>query len=345
MERTFRVVQGLILAFLLVHDWIPLGPLRRTCKGAPAVSVIIALTRSTKERRNGRMAEIDARTRLVGIIGDPVAHSLSPQMHNAAFAALEMNWRYLPFRVTPGALQGALRGVGALGFVGVNITVPHKEAAAALVDEVDPIAQRIGAVNTVRVADGRLQGFNTDSAGVLDALVGDGRTAIAGKHCIVIGAGGGGRATAFGLATAGAARVVILNRTASRARGLAEMVAQVAPRCHVEAGDLSPASLERALEGADVLVQATTATMSAALGGGGGRADWLPTLAGRVRAGMIVLDIVYTPVWTDLLSAARAVGAIPVSGLAMLVCQGARSFELWTGRPAPIDVMRRAVGL
>lgn len=290
------------------------------------------------------MAEIDAQTRLVGIIGDPVAHSLSPRMHNAAFEALNMNWRYVAFRVSSGALREALRGIGALGFVGANVTVPHKEAAAALVDELDLVAQRIGAVNTVRVAEGRLQGFNTDAAGVLDALAKDGRTPVAGKRCVVIGAGGGGRAAAFGFASAAAGHLSILNRTVSRARGLAEMVGRAAPGCVVEASDLSPESLERTLEGADVVVQATVATMSAAFGGGGGRAEWLSAVAGRLRAGMTVLDMVYTPVWTELLSAARSAGAVPVSGLAMLVYQGAHSFELWTGRPAPIDAMRRAIG-
>ncbi len=288
---------------------------------------------------------VDAQTKLVGIIGDPIAHSLSPRMHNAAFAALEMNWRYVPFRVSAGALPAALRGIRALGLLGVNVTVPHKAAVAALLDETDVLVRRIGAVNTVRVTDGRLQGFNTDAPGVLDALAADGQISAAGKQCVVIGAGGAGRAAAFGLASAGAARVSILNRTVSRARGLAEVVAQVASGCRVDAEDLSARSVERTLEGAEVVVHATVATMSAAMGGGGGRADWLSSVVRAFRAGMVVLDMVYTPVWTELLTAARAAGAVTVSGLAMLVHQGARSFELWTGRPAPVEVMRRAIGL
>ncbi len=289
--------------------------------------------------------EIDARTRIVGIIGDPVAQSLSPQMHNAAFAALGMNWRYLAFRVPAGALSAALRGVGGLGLAGVNLTVPHKEAAAALVDELDPVARQVGAINTVRSMEGRLQGFNTDVAGVLDALAVDGQVVVAGRACVVIGAGGGARAAAFGLAGAGASRLTILNRTVSRARGLAQMVGHAAPHCRVDAEVLAPASVERTLEEADVLVHATVETMSAAMGGGGGRAEWLGAVGRRARPGMTVLDMVYTPVWTELLTAARTAGAVTVSGLAMLVHQGARSFELWTGRPAPLDVMRHAIGL
>lgn len=289
------------------------------------------------------MAEIDGLTKFVGIIGDPVAHSLSPRMHNAAFEAADLNWRYITFRVPSGALAQAVRGIAALGLVGANITVPHKGAAAALVDELDPIARRIGAVNTIRLQDGRLQGFNTDAAGLLDALARDGRVDVAGKRCVVIGAGGGARAAAFALAGASAAHVSILNRTVSRARGLAEIVAQGYPGCTVDAGPLTPRAVEQAMQDADIVIHATAATMSAAMGGAGGRGDWLQALGRSLREGHVVLDMVYTPVWTELLSAARAAGATTVSGLSMLVYQGARSFELWTGQPAPIDVMRQAV--
>lgn len=288
---------------------------------------------------------IDAQTRLVGILGDPVVQSLSPVMHNAAFAALEMNWRYVAFHVPSRALAAAIRGASALGFAGLNVTVPHKIAAAALVDEVDPIAQQVGAINTVRIKSNRLDGFNTDVGGMLDALSIDGQTPIAGRACVVIGAGGGGRAAAFGLAGAGASRVTILNRTVSRARGLAQVVARAAPRCQVEAAELTPESVARALEGATVLVHTSRETMSAAVGGGGGRAEWVQTVGRTAQPGMVVLDMVYTPTWTELLRVAHAAGARAVSGLAMLVHQGARSFELWTGRTAPRDVMRRAVGL
>jgi len=264
-------------------------------------------------------------------------------MHNAAFAAAGLNWRYVAFRVAPEDVAAALRAVAALGMVGCNVTVPHKEAAFGAVDDPDPIASQVGAVNTVRVAAGRLQGFNTDAPGVLDALTHDG-VEPDGRTVVVIGAGGGARAAAFALATR-AARVTILNRTVSRARGLAQRITAAQPQCAVEAADLSAGSIAAALDGADVLIQATSATMSAAMGGGGGRAEWLDAVEKQLRPGITVLDMVYTPARTDLLAAAEQAGATAVSGLALLVHQGARSFALWTGRPAPLDVMRTAVGL
>lgn len=285
----------------------------------------------------------DARTKIVGIIGDPVAHSLSPKIHNAAFRALGLNWCYVAFRVPKAGLAQALRGIAALGLVGVNVTVPHKEQAAALVDEVDPIAGKIGAVNTIRVADGRLQGFNTDAAGLLDALTHDGRSTVKGKRCLVLGAGGGGRAAAFALTGAGAAHLTVLNRTESRARGLVEVVAKSALDTVCEAGALDSDAVARTAHEADIIVQATTATMSAAMGGGGGRAEWLDVLRRVLRPGLTVLDMVYTPVQTELLALAAGAGATAVNGLSMLLYQGARSFELWTGQPAPVDVMRRAL--
>ena len=291
------------------------------------------------------MVEIDAQTTLVGIIGDPVAHSLSPRMHNAAFNALQMSWRYAAFRVPAAGLSQALRGIVALGMAGVNVTIPHKESAAGVLDELDGLARQIGAVNTVVVSGRRLHGFNTDGAGMLDALASDGGMPAAGRRCVVLGAGGGGRAAAFALAAAGASRVAVLNRTERKAQSLADAVRRTAPGCRVEPAPLLVDAVERAVEDAEIVVHATAATMSAAMGGGGGRADWLQGLARRLHRGMAVLDMVYTPAWTELLGEAKAAGATAVSGLSMLVFQGARSFQLWTGRPAPLDVMRQAVGL
>lgn len=289
------------------------------------------------------MVTPNAQTRLVGIIGDPVAHSLSPRMHNAAFQALGLNWCYVAFRVSADALAQAVRGLAALGFAGLNVTVPHKEAAAGLVDELDPLAQRIGAINTIRVTDGRLQGFNTDAPGLVDALTRDGGATLSGRRCLLVGAGGGARAAAFALAGAGASHLTILNRTVSRARSLVEVVSRDTPRCRCDPGDLAPGTVERSVENAEVVIQATTATMSAAMGGSGGREHWLAALGQSLRPGMVVLDMVYTPKWTDLLNAGRAAGATVVGGLSMLLYQGARSFELWTEKPAPLDVMRRAL--
>lgn len=264
-------------------------------------------------------------------------------MHEAAFAARGLPWAYLAFRVRAAELGVALRGLQVLGCEGFNVTIPHKETILPLLDALDADARRIGAVNTVRVEDGRLHGFNTDAPAVVDALVGDGGAVIPGRRCLVLGAGGAGRAAAFGLARAGAAQVVILNRTAERADRVAAEVSAAVPGCDVGSGPLDPAAAARAVRGADIVVQATAATMSAAMGGAGGRAPWLEALRAGLRGGMTVLDMVYTPRWTELLRAAREAGATPVSGLAMLVHQGARAFTLWTGQPAPVEAMRGAV--
>lgn len=284
-----------------------------------------------------------APARVVGIIGDPVAHSLSPRMHTAAFKASGIDWHYVPFRVPSVYLKDAVRGIRALGLAGVNVTIPHKETVIAFLDGVEAAARGIGAVNTLRVEDGELIGYNTDAAGLLDALTRDGGTALAGARCLILGAGGAGRSAAFALAGAGVKSIVVLNRTPGRAQEVAARVAEAVPACAIAAGPLDSATVARAAEDADIVIQATSATLSAAMGGGGGRAAWLQALEPMLRPGMSVLDMVYTPRRTELLAAAAEAGATAVDGLSMLVYQGARTFELWTGLPAPVAVMRRAL--
>ena len=161
-------------------------------------------------RRGGNHTEIEGTTTVVGIIGDAVRGSLSPRLHNAAFAALGLNWCYVAFPVTRDRLGEALRGLPALGIAGVNVTAPHKEAALAYLDETTDEARAIGAVNTIRVASDRLLGHNTDTAGLLDALSCDGGLAVEGRRCVIVGAGGAARAAAFALAGAGAAGITII---------------------------------------------------------------------------------------------------------------------------------------
>jgi len=281
--------------------------------------------------------------RVVGIIGDPVAHSLSPRMHTAAFEASGIEWRYVAFRVPPARLEDAVRGIRALGLAGVNVTIPHKETIMAFLDGVEAPARRIGAVNTIRVEDGELVGYNTDAPGLLDALTRDGGASMAGARCLILGAGGAGRSAAFALAGAEVKAIVLLNRTPERAQEVAARVAEAVPGCAIAAGPLDAATAARAAEDVDVIIQATSATLSAAMGGGGGRAAWLQALQPMLRPGMTVLDMVYTPRRTELLAAGAEAGATVVDGLSMLIYQGARSFELWTGLPAPIPVMRRAL--
>ena len=284
-----------------------------------------------------------APARVVGIIGDPVAHSLSPRMHTAAFEAAGLDWRYVAFRVPPARLEDAVRGIRALGLAGVNVTIPHKETVIPFLDGVEPTARVAGAVNTIRLEDGVLFGYNTDAPGLLDALTEDGGTALAAARCLILGAGGAGRSAAFALAGAHVKSITVLNRTPSRAQDVAARVAHAAPACALTAGPLDAATVARAGEDADVIIQATSATLSAAMGGGGGRAAWLQALKPILRQGMTVLDMVYTPRRTELLAAAADAGATVVDGVSLLVHQGARSFQLWTGLPAPVEAMRRAV--
>jgi len=281
---------------------------------------------------------IDAATTVVGVIGDAARGSLSPRMHNAAFAALELNWCYVAFPVPREGLEAAVRGLAPLGIAGANVTVPHKEAVLAYLDETTEDARAIGAVNTVRVAGGRLVGHNTDGTGMLDALRRDGGAAVAEARAVIVGAGGAARGAAFALAAGGAASVVIANRNWDRAAELAERVRRFAPACTVEAVPLDGPGLASALRDADLLIQATTV-------GAGAQRGVSPVAPDGLHRGLLVMDMVYEPRETALLRDARARGCRTLGGLAMLAYQGARAFEIWTGRPAPVDVMREALGL
>lgn len=289
-----------------------------------------------RDTRRG-LTGIDGTTTVVGIVGDAVGGSLSPRLQNAAFAAVGLNWCYVAFQVTRDRLGDALRGLPALGIVGVNVTVPHKEAALAYLDDITDDARAIGAVNTVQVGGGRLIGHNTDTTGLLDALRLDGGISCEGQRAVVVGAGGAARAAAFALAGAGAAAVVVINRNWDRASVLADAVRRVF-RCTVDAVPLDGAAVVPAVRDATLLVQATTM-------GGGPQRGLSPVPAAALHSGLFVMDMVYDPQETALLAAARAAGCRTLGGLPMLIYQGARAFEIWTGHPAPVTVMRDAVGL
>lgn len=260
-------------------------------------------------------------------------------MQNAAFAAAGLNWCYVAFPTSRARLGDALRGLTALGAAGANVTVPHKEAAAAYLDETSDEARVIGAVNTVRVEGERLIGYNTDGAGLLDALRFDAGVEADGVRAVVIGAGGAARAAAFALVNAGAASVVIANRNWDRAASLAADVRRAFPRrAAVDAVPLDGDMVGRCIHDATLLVQATTV-------GSGAERTRAPVAPEALHRGLFVVDMVYEPRETVLLREARARECRTLEGRAMLVYQGARAFELWTGRPAPTDAMRRAVGL
>jgi shikimate dehydrogenase len=277
---------------------------------------------------------INASTRLCGVIGDPVGHSLSPAMHNAAMAKLGLDYVYLGFHIKPADLKHAIEGMRTFGIAGLNVTIPHKVAVMPLLDEIDPAAQEIGAVNTIVNNGGRLKGYNTDAGGFLKSVTAAGFEP-RGKQVVMIGAGGAARAIGFSLVQAGA-RLTILNRKEDfdLAVKLAEGLSHPGEGA-VIALELNPANLKKALTDAGLLVNATSVGMEP-------KSDVTPVSGDLLTHGLIVFDAVYAPLETRLLREAREHGCTTISGLEMLVRQGALSFELWTGKQPPLDVMRNA---
>ncbi len=269
---------------------------------------------------------IDAGTRLVALIGDPVAHSVSPAMQNAAFKALSLDYVYLAFRVSSAALGDAIKGIRGLGLRGANITIPHKTAVQSLLDEIDEPARRIGAVNTIVNDGGRLIGHNTDAPGFLAALKSSGFEP-KGQKAVVLGAGGAARAVVFALRDAGAT-VAIVNRSPEAAIALAGETG-------ASAFELSESGLRSAMAGASLIVNATSVGMSPDV-------DSTPLPAHLLRPGLVIFDTVYRPRRTRLLKEAAASGCAAIGGLEMLIEQGALAFTLWTGNNAPRDIMRQA---
>ncbi len=254
-------------------------------------------------------------------------------MHNAAFAALGLDWAYVPLPVYPDHLGEAVSGLRALGFAGANVTVPHKQAALAHLDEVSHAVQVIGAVNTIAVRDGVLYGDNTDAAGFIASLRDVGFDP-AGTYCAVLGAGGAARAVAHALVDAGALQVCVYNRSFSRARDLCQDMAKFYGDVRFEPASLG--DLSAIGDDTDLLVNTTSLGMWPHTE----TSPWPHDLP--IPGQLTVCDLVYNPQETLLLSQARAAGAEIVGGLGMLVHQGAAAFELWTGRPAPVAAMREA---
>jgi shikimate dehydrogenase len=262
---------------------------------------------------------LTGRTRLVGLIGNPVSESLSPRMQNAAFAARGLDWAYVPLAVTADQLEQAALGLAALGFAGANVTTPYKTAILSYCDELDGVAERAGSVNTLVVRDGRLLGSSTDGQAVVEAVE------AAGASVLVLGAGGAAQAVATALAEAGAASLTIAARTAERAHALAVRLRTLSPEAHVDANDEWPPCAA-----ADLVVNTTPI-----------RDDVLV----QPSAEQQIVDLAYNADGrpTALVAAARERGCRTIDGLEVLVGQGAASFERWTGVPAPIGAMRAAL--
>ncbi len=279
------------------------------------------------------MEFFSGKTKVFCVIGDPIEHSLSPVMHNAAFKHLKLDAIYVAFNVKKEMLEDAVRGMRGFGICGMNVTMPHKTAIINYLDEIDSVAKFVGAVNTVLNTNGKLVGFNTDGIGALKALKENG-VEPRSKKFLLLGAGGAGRAIAFQLAKE-AGELRILNRDGSKAKLLADALQRKFNK-KIVGGRLSPSVLKKWLKDVNVLINATSVGMHPYNS---------QTLVERnmLRPELTVMDIVYNPIETRLLKDARSVGAKVINGIEMLVFQGSASFEIWWNQPAPISVMREAI--
>lgn len=278
-------------------------------------------------------------TRVLGVFGHPIAHSLSPVMHNAAIRALNIDYIYVPFHVLPENLEQAIWGVRSLQIAGVNVTIPHKERIIPFLDEVSDYSRQIRSVNTVINRDGHLRGETTDGPGFLrSAEAAWGK--LDGCRALILGAGGAAKAVAFALAGAGC-EIIIANRTIERAVGLSDALSEVFKSGKFRVVSLDDKALGEEIPRIDLVVNTTSVGMHPDI-------DGIPIAPGLLRKGLLVYDLVYNPARTRLVCEAEERGASAITGLKMLVYQGALSFEMWTGIQAPVDIMedaaKRALG-
>lgn len=277
--------------------------------------------------------EISGKTKVCALIGDPIEHSLSPTIHNAAFQHLKLDFVYVAFQVKKEELKDAIRGLRNLRIHGLNVTMPHKTAIIKYLDEVDATAKAIKSVNTILNRDGKLLGFSTDGVGALNALRNN-QVEPRDKKILLLGAGGAAKAIAFQLAPE-VEELRVLNRNRRKAKELGKFLQRKFDKkttCKM----LSSTMLEKWLKDADILINATSVGMHPHSDRTLVKRDWL-------RPELTVMDIVYDPLETQLIKDAKAVGAKVVYGTEMLVFQGAASFQIWCGHSAPVNIMREAI--
>ncbi|MCA1057975.1 shikimate dehydrogenase [Rossellomorea aquimaris] len=268
---------------------------------------------------------------LFGVIGDPIAHSMSPLMHKSAFNDKGIDAEYVKFHVQKEQLPDAILGIKALGIRGVNVTVPHKEHVMSLLDRIDPLAEAIGAVNTIVNESGKLIGYNTDGLGFVEGLKKIAGEQLENKSMLIIGAGGAARAIYYTLASSGVKRIDVTNRTPGRAEKMIE-------GCPFELhSDFLPLEAsEKTLQQYDVIIQTTSIGMFPHI-------EDSPLVISDLKHGSIVSDIIYNPLETALLKQAKQKGALTQNGLDMFVYQGAHSFKMWTGITPSYTIMKNTV--
>ncbi|WP_299521828.1 shikimate dehydrogenase [uncultured Methanobrevibacter sp.] len=274
---------------------------------------------------------INGSTNVVGLIGHPVEHSFSPSMHNAAFKKLGLDYAYVPFNVFPDNLKSAILGAKALNIVGFNVTIPHKINVMKYLDKLDPIAKLIGAVNTIDFKE--MKGYNTDGIGCIKAI--EEVTSIKDKNVVVAGAGGASRAISFYLAKENPQSINILNRNVKKAELLVRDVKSSKLTDNINFDSID--KIASYVNDADILIDTTPVGMSPHIN------DESIVKSEDMHSDLVVNDIVYNPNETVLLNEAIKAGATPVYGIKMLLYQGAESFEIWTGKEAPVDVMEKTL--
>ena len=272
---------------------------------------------------------VNGETQVYGIIGYPVKHSKSPQFQTAAFQYLGINAVYLPFQVRPEDLPKAIEGIKALSIKGINVTVPHKEEVIKYLDELSEEVEYIGACNTVKNIDGYLQGFNTDAYGFIEGLK-ELTPDFADKKFLVIGAGGASRAVIYGLIKSGVQKIILANRTVKKAEEIVSDFKKLNRFIEEIIDIISLSHIENYLKDVDIIVNTTSIGL---------KEDDPPLFDySKIEKRHIIVDIIYKK--TKLLQAAEEKGCLYQDGLPMLLYQGARAFEIWTGQKAPVEVMR-----
>ena len=280
------------------------------------------------------MTKISGHTKIVGVIGDPVQHSRSPQMHNAAIAERKLDYIYVPFHVRSEELREAIEGFKALNVLGINVTIPHKQTVMPLLDDVSREATLIGAANTLIFCDGKVSGDNTDAQGFLRAMAEEGIDVPIGGAAVILGAGGAARAIVVALALSGLASITIANRTKRKADRLGKELGSMLETT-ISVVDLASSQLNSAIYSADLLVNTTSVGMKGS--------DQLLIDPSSLSSETIVYEIVYTPPETPLLRVAREKGCKTIGGIGMLVHQGAIAFEKWIGIVPSVETMRIAL--
>ncbi|MBP1930481.1 shikimate dehydrogenase [Ammoniphilus resinae] len=275
---------------------------------------------------------MNSKTIMTGVFGYPIEQSLSPIMHNQAFRALGINFSYAAFAVAPDQLEQAVNGIRALGFAGVNVTIPHKVAIIPFLDEIDQEAEEIGAVNTIVNDGGKLIGFNTDGAGYVQSLLEEWKVPLTGKRVIILGAGGAAKGVAVSLAKRGVASICVVNRSVEKAEALAKQISHFTHSVSLSSDHLKAKDVEQV----DLIINTTSVGMYP-------YEDNIPIDPSFLHPKLVVSDLIYNPLETKLLQEAKKIGARTHGGVGMFIHQGALAQQKWTGKQPPISLMKQTV--